>query len=87
MPEQYFWCQLSGAALNQAVPSQVVREIVGSDAVKTADPLLEARVVGIDVLDVKDRLADVLTDRYINGLMRQAELVGCGAVDAGAIAA
>jgi|JI10StandDraft_1071094.scaffolds.fasta_scaffold1293946_2 hypothetical protein len=39
------------------------------------------------VLDVKDVLADVLTGRDIDRLMRQIELAGRGAVDAGAIAA
>ena len=57
------------------------------DAVEAADPLLMVRVVSNDVLDVKDLLADVLTRRYIDRLMRQLELADCGAVDAGAITA
>ena len=57
------------------------------DAVEAADPLLKARVVSIDVLDVKDMLANVLPRRYIDRLMRQLELTGRGAVDAGAITA
>ena len=59
---------------------------MGGDTVEAADPLLEARVVGIDVLDVKDLLADVLTGSYVDRFMRQVELACRGAVDAGAIA-
>ena len=66
MREKYFWREFSSTALNQAAPSQVVGEVVGCDTIKAADPLLEARVVGIDVLDVKHLLADVLTGRHMD---------------------
>jgi hypothetical protein len=35
-----------------AKPAQIVVEIVGGDAVKALNPLLETAVIGIDVLDM-----------------------------------
>ena len=87
MPEKYFGRRFSGTALDQAATPQVVGQIVGGDTVEAVEPLLEARVVGIDMLDVKDLLAHVLTGGYVDQLMRQAELAGRGTVDAGTIAA
>ena len=65
MPKQCFWRELSGAVFGQAAPTQVVGQVGSRDAVKSPNPLLEARVVGIDVLDVKHLLADVLTGRHM----------------------
>ena len=47
MPKQCFWRELSGAVFDQAAPTQVVGQVGGRDAVKSPNPLLEARVVGI----------------------------------------
>ena len=46
-----------------------------------------APAVSIDMLDVKDLLANVLTRGDTDRLMRQLEMAGRGAVDAGAITA
>lgn len=40
-------------AIQEAVPAEVVGEIVGADAMEPGDPGLEAAVVGVDVLDVE----------------------------------
>lgn len=56
------------------------------DTIEAADLLLEARVVSIDLLDVKGIMAYILPRGDIDRFMRQFKLASCGAVDAGAIA-
>ena len=43
-------------SVHAAEPAQVVVQVVGGNAVKAMEPLLEAAVIGIDVLDVNGAL-------------------------------
>jgi hypothetical protein len=52
--------------LNQATPAQIIAQVVGSDTVEAAHPLLESAIVGIDVLDMIDTGDDTLTSGQID---------------------
>lgn len=87
MPKKYFWREFSSTALNDASPAKVVGQVAGSNAVKVPNPLFEARIVSIDVLDVKHLLPDVLTGRHLDGFVHQVVTLSRGSVDASPIAA
>ena len=37
--------------LEGAAPSEIVGQVLGGDAIEAAEPLLEAAVIGVDVVD------------------------------------
>src|SRR5271165_2458334 len=47
------WSGLVGPGFERASPAEIVWQVLGGDAVETAEPLLEAAVVGVDVVDVQ----------------------------------
>lgn len=47
-----FWAGGGGEGLEGSSSDQVVRQVLGGDAMKAAPPLLEPAVVGVDVVDV-----------------------------------
>jgi hypothetical protein len=46
------WIDWFGGGFESAVPAQLVGQVAGRDAVEASHPLLETRMVGIDVVDV-----------------------------------
>ena len=51
------WIDWFGGGFESAAPAQIVGQVAGRDAVEAAHPLLETRMVGIDVVDVDVGLA------------------------------
>ena len=47
--------ELAAPGFEGASPYEVVGEVFGGDAAEASDPLLEAAVVGVDVVDVQMR--------------------------------
>lgn len=47
--------ELSAPGFEGAPPAEIVGQVLGGDAVEAAEPLLEAAVVGVDVVDVQVR--------------------------------
>jgi hypothetical protein len=46
---------LIALAFEGAPPAEIVGQVLGGDAVEAGEPLLEAAVVGVDVIDVEVR--------------------------------
>ena len=40
-------------AVKETVPTEVIREVMGPDALEMGDPTFESTMIGIDVLDVE----------------------------------
>lgn len=62
-------------------------EVSGCDAVEPAHPLLEPAVAGVDVLDVKDAVADTLAGGDVGSLMANAGEAGDATTGAGGVGA
>jgi hypothetical protein len=46
---------LAAPGFEGAPPAEIVGQVLGGDAVEAVEPLLEATVVGVDVVDVQVR--------------------------------
>ena len=46
---------MAAAGFEGAPPTEIVGQVLGGDAVEAAKPLLEAAVIGVDVVDVQMR--------------------------------
>jgi hypothetical protein len=61
-----------------AAPSEVVGQVLGRDAVEAVEPLLEAAVVGVDVVDVQMRRFRGWLSRRRHGVERNPGPAGEG---------
>ena len=64
----------------QPAPAEVVWQVFGGDAVKAKHPLLQPRVVGIDVLDMEDVLLDPDTCGEVDGFVGDVSGFGHGPI-------
>lgn len=74
-------------ALQQAAPAEVVLQVLGGYPVKASHPLLEATVVGVDILNVEGSFHNPNALPNIDGPMGKAKGTGNRLIDPSAIGA
>ena len=74
-------------ALQHAAPAEVVLQVLGGYSVEAANPLLEATVVGVDILNVEGSVNDPDALLNIDGPMGKAGGTGNRLIDPSAIRA
>ncbi|NJM54984.1 MAG: TIR domain-containing protein, partial [Verrucomicrobiae bacterium] len=72
----------TGLAVEDVMPGEVVRQVLGGDPLEAGDPALEAAVAGIGVLDVPGLVADALALVEVDRLVPDLMLSGNDAVRA-----
>ena len=80
MEEKLLWCEGVIEAVEQASPSQIVRQVLGSDTTEACHPSFEVGIVSIDALYMPDAIASLAVECRDKGTGFDLQLLGDGPV-------